>query len=516
MWLKAIEFVTGHPPDLSLAISLALDDVGTLLSQLTLLPGEDPVPKLQQAALKVFGVPELKPQQLELMLAVLAGNDAVGFLPTGFGKSLCFQLPALLRPDRLPTVVVSPLIALIKDQVDELRSRRRVRSVRGLTGATSSAERTEVLRDLARGRIRILYVSPERLVRDNSLFAALAAQDLGTVVVDEAHCISSWGYDFRPEFRLIAKSLRSLRQSPKLALTATAPLQVEEDLVKTLQLSSPTVVRTPVNRPDLRFWVRQVNSERERARDLLRFIAHQGARPGLVYAGRRATTEEVAWIIRQTGLTARAYHAGMVPEQREAVQDDYLAGTTQVVVATKAFGMGVNKPDIGWVVHYDLPESLESYAQETGRAARLGDLEGDCLMYVSDRDIARYRRQLARHNPAGDAQLAQKLLDLVLASELRENDYLFDPNDVAEQAGIDPDQLNVCLSWLEEAGVLERLRDATAKGGPHRGCVGAGGAGRTAQVLQPGEVRTACPPRGQAAVRPGGGGRGGGDQHGRA
>jgi ATP-dependent DNA helicase RecQ len=317
------------------------------------------------------------------------------------------------------------------------------------------------MRDLAAGKVRLVYVSPERLVRDNALRTALASRQLGALVVDEAHCVSAWGHDFRPEFRQVVKPLLTFERSPRMGLTATATPEVERDLERTLRMADPVVVRAPVDRPDLRYAVHAVADDRERTRELLRFIAFQGEKPGIVYASRRALTEELAWIIRQTGVTARAYHAGMVPEQRDAVQDDFLAGTTQVIVATKAFGMGVNKQDIGWVVHFDLPESLEAYAQESGRAARRAELHGDCLLFLSRRDIVKRRKQAG--TTSADLRKAQQLLDLVAITPTRGDAHLVDPDELSERLSMDPEELNVLLAWLEQVGAVERQQDATVR-----------------------------------------------------
>jgi ATP-dependent DNA helicase RecQ len=460
-WSFAIRFVTGAEPDLSAALELPVDAWRDLLEELRVLPGEDPTDKLRRAARELFGIEALHDEQLTLMRALLDGRDVLGFLPTGSGKSICFQLPALLHPHQRPVVVVSPLVALIKDQVDELRARRGLRAVRGITGRTTRAEREDVLRRLASGEVRLVYVSPERLVRDGALAAALAGRPLGALVVDEAHCVSAWGHDFRPEFRQVVKPLLAFERSPRMALTATATPEVERDLKATLDLPDPLVVRRPVDRPDLRYWVQRVTTERERTRELLRFVAYQRGRAGVVYASRRALTEELAWVLRQAGVTARAYHAGMVPEQREAVQDDFLAGTTQVVVATKAFGLGVNKPDIGWVVHYDLPESLESYAQEAGRAARHPDLDGDCLLLFATLDVVR-RRKLAGSGRF-DGQTAQRLIDALGRFPRRDSAFLVDPEDLADRLGVGVDDLNVLVAWLERIGTLVRHQDATVR-----------------------------------------------------
>ncbi|MFI7207741.1 RecQ family ATP-dependent DNA helicase [Micromonospora aurantiaca (nom. illeg.)] len=468
-WRYALRFVTGVEPDLTDALALAGNETDAILQRLRLVPGEDPEPKLREGARLLFGVTELRQPQLRLMLAHLAGADTVGVLPTGTGKSLCFQLPALLRPEDRATVVVSPLVALIKDQLDDLRGRRGLRGVQGITGSTPAAVRTEILRDLAAGKVRLLYVSPERLVRDPVLRVALDRQDLAALVVDEAHCVSDWGHDFRPEFRQMSRAVAHLDRAPRMALTATATPPVVQDIIATLELRSPVTVRRPSDRPNLRFQVTKVTDERERARELLRIATAMGASAGIVYASRRAVTEEIAALLRRAGLAARHYHAGMVPEQREAVQDDFLAGTTQIIVATKAFGMGVNKPDVGWVVHYDLPESLDAYVQEAGRAARTPQLRGECVLLYSGGDIARRRAQVAETTDADRQARTHRLLSLLGSQRTRGEDVVFDQEELAEAVGVEPDELNVLLGWLERAGAVELLPDCSARGTVHVG-----------------------------------------------
>ncbi|MET8372134.1 RecQ family ATP-dependent DNA helicase [Micromonospora sp. DT68] len=468
-WRFAVQFVTGEQPDLTAALSLARSDMDATLERLRLAPGEDPEPKLREGARLLFGVHELRDPQLQLMRAHLAGDDTVGVLPTGTGKSLCFQLPALLRPEDRATVVVSPLVALIKDQLDDLRGRRGLRGVQGITGNTPAAVRNEILRDLAAGKIRLLYVSPERLVRDPVLRVALERQHLAGLVVDEAHCVSDWGHDFRPEFRRVSRAVAHLGRAPRMALTATATEPVLQDIIGTLELVDPVVVTRPADRPNLRFQVTKVGGERERARELLRIATAMGPSPGIVYASRRAVTEEVAALLRRAGIRARHYHAGMVPEQREAVQDDFLAGTTQVIVATKAFGMGVNKPDVGWVAHYDLPESLDAYVQEAGRAARSADLHGQCVLLYGQGDIARRRAQVADTTEGHRLAQARRALSLLLTQRRRGADVVFDPEELAEAVAVEPDELNVLLGWLERAGAVEQLPDCSARGTVHVG-----------------------------------------------
>ncbi|WP_299562779.1 RecQ family ATP-dependent DNA helicase [uncultured Mycolicibacterium sp.] len=464
-WTRAIEFVTGEPPKLADAISFGRDDVSELLEQLRLVEGEDPTPKLTEAAEKLFGITDLHPRQLEVMRAMIEGKDVVAVLPTGFGKSVCFQLPALLAGQDRATVVVSPLVALINDQVNDLRGRRGIRQVHGITGATSRVVQTEILRDTADGKVRLLYVSPERLARDPVLRGALRRQQLNRVVVDEAHCVSVWGHDFRPEFRQVSASVAAFEtRPPRAGLTATATPEVESDITHALEMRDPATIREPSDRPNLRFRVIRRTNERERARELLRFVTWAADRPGIVYVSKRALAEEIAALLRRAGHAARAYHAGMVPEQREAVQEDFDSDITRIIVATKAFGMGINKPNIGWVVHYDLPDSLDGYAQESGRAARARDLTGECVLLYTDADIARRYRLIDAHSTKTDADITQQLLTKLWACPERGEYRVFDIDEMADALGIDDDELNVHLAQLERVGAIKQGLDCSARG----------------------------------------------------
>ncbi|MGV0795505.1 RecQ family ATP-dependent DNA helicase [Mycolicibacterium elephantis] len=464
-WTRAIEFVTGTPPDIADAISFRRDDVSELLEQLRLVEGEDPTAKLTEAAEKLFGITKLHPKQLEVMRAIVEGRDIVAVLPTGFGKSLCFQLPALLAPQARATVVVSPLIALIKDQVNDLRGRRGIRPVHGITGMTSRVVQTEILRDTANGRVRLLYVSPERLARDPVLRGALGRQQLNRVVVDEAHCISVWGHDFRPEFRQVPASVATFdTRPPRTGLTATATPEVETDITNAMEMQDPAAIREPSDRPNLRLRVLKRANERDRARELLRFVTWAGERPGIVYVTKRALSEEIAALLRRAGHAARAYHAGMVPEQRDAVQEDFDSDTTRIIVATKAFGMGINKPNIGWVVHYDLPDSLDGYAQESGRAARARDLTGECLLLYTNADIARRRRLIDANSTKADADITQRLLTALWGCPERGEYRVFDIDEMADKLGIDDDEINVHLAQLERVRAIKQGLDCSARG----------------------------------------------------
>ncbi|ART68315.1 ATP-dependent DNA helicase [Mycobacterium dioxanotrophicus] len=464
-WTTAIEFVTGTTPDLSTAITFGRDDVSQLLESLRLVDGEDPTPKFIEAAEKLFGITDLHPKQLEVMRAIAEGKDVLAVLPTGFGKSLCFQLPALLAPHERATVVVSPLIALIKDQVNDLRGRRGIRPVQGITGTTSRVVQSEILRDTATGKVRLLYVSPERLARDPLLRRALGRQPLNGVVVDEAHCVSVWGHDFRPEFRQVPTSVASFdTRPPRIGLTATATPEVATDIVGAMDMQEPTTVREPSDRPNLRFRAVACVNERERVRELLRFVTWSGDTPGIVYVSKRSLAEEIAAMLRRAGHAARPYHAGMVPEQRDAVQEDFDSETTRIIVATKAFGMGINKPNIGWVAHYDLPDSLDGYAQEAGRAARSPKITGECLLLYTKADLTRRQRLINSHESKADAATTQRLLKALWECPERGDSRVFDIDELADRLEMEDDEINVHLAQLERVGALKLGLDCSARG----------------------------------------------------
>jgi ATP-dependent DNA helicase RecQ len=327
-----------------------------------------------------FGHHAFRPLQREIIEASLAGRDVFALLPTGGGKSLCFQLPSLLRAGL--TVVVSPLIALMKDQVDQLRA-----AGVAATFLNSSLEADEVrarLRGLHEGRYRLLYVAPERVLlqewREN-----LLAWNVGALVIDEAHCVSEWGHDFRPEYRQLAALRTLLPDAPIVALTATATLRVRDDIIGQLQLRDPAVFTASFNRPNLWYRVIAKNNPLEQLRE---FLATRRDESGIIYCATRATTETLAEALRGAGLSARAYHAGLDAGERAEVHDLFLNDEARVVCATIAFGMGINKPDVRWIVHHDLPRSIEGYYQETGRAGRDG-LPADCLLLFNPGDAAR-------------------------------------------------------------------------------------------------------------------------------
>ncbi len=334
---------------------------------------------LLHALKSTFGYDAFRPLQREIIEASLAGRDVVAILPTGAGKSICYQLPALLRPGL--TLVVSPLIALMKDQVDALVAA----GVRA-TFINSSISPDEAARrraDLDRGDIRLLYAAPERIMTGGF------AQDLrrwgvSAVAIDEAHCISEWGHDFRPEYRQLASLRAALPDVPFIAMTATATPDVRRDISAQLTLAAPEVFQASFNRPNLRY---TVAPKRPGNTQILEFLKAREDASGIVYCRSRKRTEELASALRHAGIQALAYNAGLDASERAANQDAFIRDEVRVICATVAFGMGIDKPDVRFVVHADMPKHLEGYYQETGRAGRDG-LPSECLLLFAPGDIA--------------------------------------------------------------------------------------------------------------------------------
>ena len=327
-----------------------------------------------------FGYDQFRPLQREIVQDALAGRDVFVLMPTGGGKSLCFQLPALMR-DGL-TIVVSPLISLMKDQVDALQT-----SGIAATYLNSTLNREEAKarwRGLHRGEYRMLYVAPERLMLDTFLERALN-WNIAQLAIDEAHCISEWGHDFRPEYRELKKLRKHLPDVPIMALTATATDRVRGDILKELKLRDPRCYVASFNRPNLTYRVVPKTAPYDQ---LLAFIRSRPNDSGIVYCASRKSTESLARNLNEDGVSAKPYHAGLTASERTKHQDAFLRDDVRVVTATIAFGMGINKPNVRFVVHYDLPKNLESYYQETGRAGRDG-LPSECVLLFSPNDVAK-------------------------------------------------------------------------------------------------------------------------------
>ena len=336
--------------------------------------------ELLGALKKRFGYDQFRPLQREIIEDALAGRDVFVLMPTGGGKSLCFQLPALMR-DGL-TIVVSPLIALMKDQVDALQT-----SGIPATYLNSTLDREEAKarwRGLHRGKYRMLYVAPERLMLDAFLERALN-WDIAQFAIDEAHCISEWGHDFRPEYRELKKLRKHLPDVPIMALTATATGRVRADIIKELTLRDPRAYVASFDRPNLTYRVIPKTTAYEQ---LLAFIRSRPNDSGIIYCASRKSTESLARHLNEDGVSAKPYHAGLTNVERTKHQDAFLRDDVRIITATIAFGMGINKPNVRFVVHYDLPKNLESYYQETGRAGRDG-LPSECVLLFSPGDVAK-------------------------------------------------------------------------------------------------------------------------------
>ncbi len=336
---------------------------------------------LEQTLAKYFHFSDFRPGQKEIVESIVAGNDVVALMPTGGGKSLCYQLPALLS-DKL-TIVISPLIALMKDQVDSLTARGIGAAF--LNSSQTQAEAMQVVKAVQSGKIQLLYIAPERFKSSEfqSLFTNLP---VGCVAVDEAHCVSSWGHDFRPDYLLLKEHIGLLPVRPTIAaFTATATPEVKTDIIERLGLREPRVFIRGFNRPNLKFFVRENLRIKERRQEAVRLVKSL-AGAGIVYTLTRKEAEEAAALFGQSGITAAAYHAGLEATQRTAIQNDFQENKFKVIVATIAFGMGVDKADVRFVIHLGMPSSLEGYYQEAGRAGRDGE-GAYCILLHSRRDV---------------------------------------------------------------------------------------------------------------------------------
>jgi ATP-dependent DNA helicase RecQ len=352
-----------------------------------------------------FGFSAFRPHQREIVQATLSGRDVFAALPTGGGKSLCYQLPALLRPGL--TVVVSPLISLMKDQVDGARENGLPAAY--LNSSLTAEEARETWRRLAAGDVRLLYASPERLAIPD-FRTSIRRMGLSLVAVDEAHCISEWGHEFRPEYRTLGLLREEFPEVPIAAFTATATRQVQSDVIRLLALEDPFVVRASFNRPEIFYRVARKGDLEEQ---IWRFVAGHPGEPGIVYRGTRKATEATADYLAARGVAAVAYHAGLDDETRRLRQEAFVRDEVSVVVATIAFGMGIDKSNVRWVVHGDLPRSLEGYYQETGRAARDGE-PADTVLYYGPGDIAAIRWHIQRTESRQERDRAELALREVL------------------------------------------------------------------------------------------------------
>lgn len=355
-----------------------------------------------------FGFDEFKGEQEQVVECVLAGSDAFVIMPTGGGKSLCYQLPALMMEGT--AIVVSPLIALMKNQVDAIRGHHEGDSIAHfLNSSLSKAEAAQVREDVSTGLTKLLYVAPESLTKEDNI-NFLRSVRISFVAVDEAHCISEWGHDFRPEYRRIRTIVNQIAEVPIIALTATATPKVQADIQKNLGMKDAKLFKASFNRENLFY---EVRPKKDALKQIVRHAKTNVGKSGIVYCLSRKKVEEIAEVLRVNGIKALGYHAGMDANQRSRIQDQFLMQDVDVIVATIAFGMGIDKPDVRYVIHYDMPKSLESYYQETGRAGRDGG-EGHCIAFYSHRDIEKLEKFL-QGKPLAEQEIGAQLLQEVMA-----------------------------------------------------------------------------------------------------
>lgn len=368
--------------------------------------------RLMDALREHFGFDSFKGNQEKIINSILSGKDTFVIMPTGGGKSLCYQLPALMSPGC--ALIVSPLIALMKNQVDLVRGYSSKDNVAHFLNSTlSKAQIKKVRADLTAGKTKLLYVAPETLTKQENLdfFKEL---EISFIAVDEAHCISEWGHDFRPEYRRLKEMIDQISDNlPIIALTATATPKVQSDIVKNLALNKAAIFISSFNRPNLYYEIRTKRKKEQTNKDIVKFIHSHKGKSGIIYTLNRKTTEELADMLVANGIKAVAYHAGLDPTTRAQRQDMFLHEDTEVIVATIAFGMGIDKPDVRFVIHYNIPKSLENYYQETGRAGRDG-LEGICICYYSHKDVQKLEH-LMRDKSLSEREMGAQLINETVA-----------------------------------------------------------------------------------------------------
>jgi len=358
---------------------------------------------------KYFGFSQFKGLQEKVVTSIISGNNTFVIMPTGGGKSLCYQLPALVLEGT--AIVVSPLIALMKNQVDAIRSMGSdVGVAHVLNSSLNKTEVNQVKADILSGKTKMLYVAPESLTKEDYI-KFLQTVKISFVAIDEAHCISEWGHDFRPEYRNLRSIIKQLGDVPIIGLTATATPKVQEDILKNLDMPNANTFKASFNRPNLYYEIRPKTKNVQG--DIIRFIKQHKGKSGVIYCLSRKKVEEIAQVLQVNGISAVPYHAGLDAKTRAKHQDMFLMEDVDVVVATIAFGMGIDKPDVRFVIHHDIPKSLESYYQETGRAGR-DDGEGICLAYYSYKDIEKLEKFMSG-KPIAEQEIGYALLQEVVA-----------------------------------------------------------------------------------------------------
>ena len=367
---------------------------------------------LKESLQEFFGFDTFKGNQEEIIQTLLDGRDTFVIMPTGGGKSLCYQLPALLSEGT--ALIISPLIALMKNQVDLVRNYSSNDNLAHfLNSSLNKSQIKQVREDIVSGNTKLLYVAPETLTKQENIDFFKGIK-VSFVAVDEAHCISEWGHDFRPEYRRIRTIIEAINDRiPIIALTATATPKVQADIVKTLSLQNPKVFISSFNRSNLFYEIRTKKSDASATKQIIQIIKQNPGKSGIVYVTNRKTADELAKVLFVNGIKAAPYHAGIDNKTRTSTQDKFLMEEVDVIVATIAFGMGIDKPDIRFVIHFDVPKSLENYYQETGRGGRDG-LEGKCYAFFSYKDVAKIEK-LMKDKTVAEKERAHQLIDETIA-----------------------------------------------------------------------------------------------------
>ena len=361
----------------------------------------------KEALKDFFGFDGFKGNQEPIIESVLNREDCFVIMPTGAGKSLCYQLPALMLPGT--AIIISPLIALMKNQVDSIRGFGENDNIAHfLNSSLSKSEITRVKDDMGAGNTKLLYVAPETLKKEETI-EFLKSIEISFVAIDEAHCISEWGHDFRPEYRRIKQMIKDINDVPMIALTATATPKVQSDIQKNLGMSDAKVYKSSFNRPNLFYEVKPKGSKERVFKDIISIIKARSGKSGIIYCLSRKRVEEIAEMLTLNGVKALPYHAGLDAKTRVHNQDAFLMEDCNVIVATIAFGMGIDKPDVRFVIHFDVPKSLEGYYQETGRAGRDG-FEGDCILFYNPSDIEKLEKFM-KDKPVAEREIGTLLLD---------------------------------------------------------------------------------------------------------